>query len=74
MNSNVRQGRGIYVWPDGQLYEGFWEHNKASYRGRFITPRGGVYVGEVRDNMRHGLGVEIWDDGAHFEGHFYKNV
>ena len=53
-NSNIREGRGIYLWPDGQIYEGFWKNNKAECRGRFIMPNGGFYEGQIRDNMRHG--------------------
>ena len=72
-HSNIREGRGTYLWPDGQIYEGFWKNNKAQFRGRFIIANGGFYEGEIKDNMRHGKGEEIWPDGAMFEGQFQNN-
>ena len=34
-----RHGKGIQVWPDGSVYEGYWKHDKASGRGRLIHVR-----------------------------------
>ena len=68
--TNLRLGRGVYVWPDGQVYEGFWEDNHAQYRGRFVMPSGGVYEGELKNSQRSGMGKESWADGACYEGQF----
>lgn len=42
---NVRQGRGVQIWPDGSMYEGYWKDNKAHGRGRLIHSDGDVYDG-----------------------------
>ena len=36
----------MQIWPDGSMYEGWWQDNKANGRGRLIHADGDVYDGE----------------------------
>lgn len=38
-DDNKRHGKGIQVWPDGSVYEGYWRHDKAYGKGRLIHVR-----------------------------------
>ena len=55
-DSNVREGRGVQVWPDGSLYEGYWKNNKANFYGRLLHKDGDIYQGSWLDDKAHGVG------------------
>lgn len=68
IHTEILDGRGFQIWPDGSLYEGFWENNKANGRGRLIHADGDVYEGEWKDDKADGFGVYSHADGAKYEG------
>lgn len=39
-----RCGRGKQIWPDGSIYEGYWDRNTANGQGRLIHADGDAYV------------------------------
>lgn len=73
VGSDVRDGRGFQIWPDGSLYEGYWRNNKANGRGRLIHADGDVYEGEWKDDKADGLGVYSHADGARYEGNWLED-
>jgi hypothetical protein len=36
-------GRGIYLWGNGERYEGEWKHDKKSGKGRLFYVDGDIY-------------------------------
>jgi hypothetical protein len=42
---NKRRGKGEQVWPNGSIYEGYWDDDKANGYGRLLHPNGDVYEG-----------------------------
>ena len=70
VDQDVRLGKGMQIWPDGSMYEGWWQDNKANGRGRLIHADGDVYDGEWLDDMAHGFGVYCHLDGAKYEGYW----
>ena len=42
---DVRCGKGKQIWPDGSMYEGWLQDNKANGKGRLIHADGDVYNG-----------------------------
>ena len=44
--TEIRQGEGVQVFPDGSMYEGYWVNNKANGKGRLIHANGDVYEGQ----------------------------
>lgn len=73
IGTEIRDGRGFQIWPDGSLYEGFWRNNKANGRGRLIHADGDVYEGEWKDDKAHGVGVYCHADGATYEGCWFED-
>jgi len=51
-----RCGRGKQYWPDGSVYEGYWNNHTANGKGRLIHADGDAYV-LVYLNIRMVIGV-----------------
>ena len=58
------EGRGIRIWSDGGIYEGFWHSGMQNGRARVIASSGRKYIGEYRDGKKHGNGTYTWPDGS----------
>ena len=53
--TDVLNGKGKKIWPDGSQYEGNFKDGKAEDRGYFIDSKNGfVYIGEWADDKIHG--------------------
>jgi hypothetical protein len=63
---------GKYCWKnDGNIYEGFFLHNKMDGKGKYIwKDNGNVYEGEYKDGKKHGFGVIKENDKIIYEGEF----
>ncbi len=68
--SNQREGQGILIWPDGEIYEGHWMNDERNGSGRFIEADGGFYEGNWVDNKKEGHGVYKFLDGSQYEGEY----
>lgn len=68
VGTQIREGRGTQVWPDGSIYEGYWKNNQTQGLGRLIHADGDVYEGEWRQDKAHGHGTYLHLDGAKYEG------
>ena len=73
VGTDVREGRGMTVWEDGSLYEGYWKNNKGNFFGRLIHKDGDIYQGEFLDDMAHGFGYYMHSDGSHYRGFWRKD-
>ena len=63
-----KDGKGIRIWPDGSLYEGYWKADLKHGRGRFLWPDGDIYSGEFFEGNIDGDGEYTWSDGRKFDG------
>ena len=54
-----RQGFGILIIEDGDIYEGFWDEGQYKYFGRLIQPTGKIYQGQFKFSQPNGAGVTI---------------
>ena len=69
---SVREGKGIYRYDDGTMYEGDWRGGKKDGLGRLEIATGEVYDGSWKDDLMHGYGVHMFTNGDCFEGHYRK--
>jgi len=46
----MMDGEGIYIWTNGQTYNGEWKNDKRHGFGTITTPSGYPYSGEFRNN------------------------
>jgi hypothetical protein len=72
-DQDIRYGKGMQIWPDGSMYEGWWSENKANGKGRLIHADGDVYDGQWLDDKAHGFGVYCHLDGAKYEGYWEED-
>lgn len=68
--TDIRQGWGTLIWPDGAIYEGEWKDNRENGQGRLIHAYGDVYEGDWVDGRPHGSGTLTTGDGATYSGEF----
>jgi hypothetical protein len=61
-------GRGVFLWANGQRYEGEWRDGERSGQGTYVWPNGDSYDGEWQDGRRAGHGVYVWGTGERYEG------
>jgi len=73
----IRHGNGIEVYGktssgDISRYEGQWDHNKKSGKGKCIFLDGSYYIGEYHNNCINGKGTFTWSNGATYNGEWIK--
>ena len=59
-------------WPNGDRYEGCFQHGKRHGQGKRINIDGSQYVGEYKEDQPSGFGVYTWKDGEEYSGR-WKN-
>ena len=62
------EGRGKYMFADGDVYEGEWKAGKKEGRGIYLYANGDVYKGEYKADKKEGPGILRWADGNVYEG------
>jgi len=72
--TGVREGRGIQHWPDGSVYEGLWERDRANGKGRLVHANGDVYEGQWVDDKAQGRGVYVHVDGSRYVGDWMTDL
>ena len=65
-------GIGFKIYPNGSMFEGFFEEGQINGYGRGITSRGEVYQGPFLYDAMHGKGLFQWPDGRLFFGDFHN--
>lgn len=58
--TNLKDGKGIQIWPDGSRYDGLWVDDQAEGYGRLISVSSQVvYEGYWKGDKKQGTGLEI---------------
>ncbi len=79
IQGNCTNGKGIYAYPDGSRYDGFFRNGKPDQHGTFSYPNGDRYRGEFKNGYPHGTGTMYHatgnkKSGRWFEGEFLVNA
>ncbi|KAF5927462.1 hypothetical protein HPG69_016100 [Diceros bicornis minor] len=67
-----RHGHGKARLPNGDTYEGNYEHGKRHGQGIYKFKNGARYIGEYVKNKKHGQGTFIYPDGSRYEGKMFS--
>merc|ERR1712178_42591 len=76
--ANLKEGEGVFEYPDGSKYQGNWRHDKRHGDGVYWFPNGDIYSGEWRFGSKHGRGTFIHAEsnarlvGTFVDGKFVK--
>ena len=67
-----RHGKGKATLPNGDTYEGTYEHGLRHGKGKYIfnSQNKAVYLGEYQFNRKNGRGTFKYPDGSKYEGHW----
>jgi hypothetical protein len=73
-SSIVKQGVGKYSDSVSKaVYNGNWEKDKMSGKGRLDFPSGSYYEGYFTNNSFNGQGTFTWPDATSIQGEFSEN-
>ena len=67
----LKDGIGIYKWPDNTMYNGEWKKNNIEGYGIYNFKDGRIFYGEWKNNQMNGYGECVFIDNKKFCG-FYK--
>ena len=81
---HLREGRGIHIFSNNNIYFGNWENNKMNGIGKMIKFSEKIndlneifdpkvlpfYCGNWKNNLENGEGEEIWKDNSIYKGEF----
>lgn len=70
----MRTGRGLYIWANGNRYEGEFLANRMHGQGAYSWTDGRTYVGGFAADQRQGRGVLNWGNDKRYEGEFVGNL
>ncbi len=70
ISGNCESGYGIYVFENGEKYEGFWDNGKRNGQGTNIWADGVKYSGEWKDDVMHGTGTYTYEASSQYD--YYK--
>jgi hypothetical protein len=79
LHRGLRHGHGIYSWPDGDRYEGYYVNDWAHGRGIYTWGAESRWAGDRYDGLwqrgqRHGPGLYTKADQAPFRGLWREGV
>jgi len=73
IESNLKDGKGVQIWPDGSLYEGYWKFGQPNGYGRMFHADGDVYIGYFLDGKAEGKGKYIHADQSTYDGNWHND-
>ena len=69
--NNVKDRRGIAIFPDGNRYDGFWKNDMPHGFGRMIYSSSGyIYEGNWNQGQKDGQGAYKHLHGMMYEGNW----
>lgn len=83
-SKHLREGRGIHIFNNNNIYFGYWENNKMNGIGKMIKFSQKIndlnivfeqkvlpfYFGSWKNNLEDGEGEEIWKDNSLYKGEY----
>jgi len=73
--NGIRQGRGAFIFEDGNYYIGYWNNNQRSIYGRIFNSKNKIiYRGHFSNGVKQGNGVQLFENGNRYEGEFVNDV
>ena len=68
IKGNCVNGKGTFIWPNGDKYNGNWKNQKPHGLGTFIWVNGTKYIGDWEFGIQNGQGTVTWTNGDKYIG------
>ena len=68
IKGNCVNGKGTFIWPNGDKYNGNWKNQKPHGLGTFIWVNGTKYIGDWEFGIQNGQGTVTWANGDKYIG------
>ena len=65
---NIRHGRGIQIWANGEKYKGYWKNDHSNGKGTLYHINGDTYEGNWEMDLPEGKGIYIKKNGEKYIG------
>ena len=72
--NNKREGKGIYIFSNGDKYEGHYKNNLKEGFGIYSYKNGDIYEGNFKNDKYEGKGVYKYSNGDIYEGEYKKDL
>jgi hypothetical protein len=72
-HGNCGLGTGVYVYPDGSIYNGDFKNNRRNGYGTMYYTNKSIYVGTWANDNKHGMGNVVNPDGSKISGVWQDN-
>jgi len=66
--NNIRDGKGVINWKNGNRYEGDFKYDRMEGKGIFYYINGDRYEGDFKYDRIEGWGIMYYDNGDRYEG------
>ena len=71
--NSKKEGKGIFYYKEGHIYDGEWENDKKHGRGILYINSGEIYEGEFKEGLFDGFGIFNYSGGEKYIGEFKDN-
>ncbi len=70
----TKDGKGTYLWDNGDKYTGGYKGNEKSGYGEKTWACGNKYAGQWENDIRHGHGTFFWTNGDTYSGEWKNDM
>lgn len=74
VKGNCHNGRGKFVYPNGDQYEGQWKDGKMHGSGKYEYSNGDRYDGDFHFDKKDGSGTYVWKDKGSYTGQWKNDL
>jgi hypothetical protein len=72
-SGNCQNGKGIYKFTNGDMYEGDFKDGYADGEGKYTEKDGTVYTGSLKKGKWDGFGTTVFADGSNYTGNYVND-
>ena len=71
---NIREGRGIYRYFNGDVYFGGWHDEKFHGLGSYVFESGETFEGNLFQGSKEGIGKYYYTNGTYYSGGWLNDL
>ena len=72
--SYVRSGKGVFFYPENDVYLGDWRDDTFDGKGAYLFGTGERYEGDLKGGAKHGQGNYYYRSGQYYSGSWMRDL